>query len=135
MKRLTGWEQRLHAATRAALRTPYRWGVHDCALFAADCVRAMTGVDLADGFRGRYDDEDSAIAVLRDLGCDGVDDLPGRWLGEIAPAMARRGDVVLFDGLHGRFLAICDGATAVGPAARGIAHHSMSSALRAWAVA
>lgn len=122
------------STTRAALRTPYAWGAHDCAIFAADCVRAMTGEDLAAEFRGRYADEAGARDVLSALGCEGVADLAGRFLPEIPTIEARRGDVVMIDGEHGPFLAIVDGRTAVGPALRGLSHTPVSLARRAWRV-
>lgn len=134
MRRRTGWEQRLHALTRARLRTPYRWGVQDCALFAADAVFELTGEDLAAGLRGQYEDEEGAARVLDELGAASIEDLPGRWLAPIPPSMARRGDVASFDGPHGRFLAIVDGRTAVGPGARGLVHVPMGQARAAWRV-
>jgi hypothetical protein len=132
--RLKGWEQALAATTRAAMRTPYAWGVHDCALFAATCVAAVTGEDFAAGFRGGYDDEDGARRLLASLGCADVGDLASRYLPEIEPPEARRGDVVMLDAAFGPFLAIVDGRTAVGPSARGLTHTPVSQAQRAWRV-
>lgn len=135
MRRVKGWEQALAGVTRAAMRQPYAWGSHDCALFAADCVRAVIGIDLAEEFRGQYDSEDGARRLLASLGCEGVADLAARYLSEIEPAEARRGDIVVMPGKFGDFLAVVDGRTAVGPAARGLTHSPMSIALRAWRVA
>lgn len=135
MKRIKGWEQALAAHTRAAMARPHAWGSHDCALFAADGVRAMTGEDLAAEFRGTYADEDGARRVLASLGCADVGDLAGRYLPEIDPPQARRGDVVMIEGKYGPFLAIVDGRTAVGPSRRGLEHAPMTAALRAWRVA
>lgn len=134
MKRIKGWEQALAATTRAAMPKRHAWGSHDCALFAADCVRAITGVDLAEEFRGQYNDENGARRVLASLGCENVGDLASRYLPEIDAPMARRGDVVMMDGKFGPFLAIVDGWTAVGPSLRGLEHVPASSALRAWRV-
>lgn len=47
--------------------TPFAWGAHDCALFAADGVEAMTGVDIAAEFRGKYSSEDGAVEVIREV--------------------------------------------------------------------
>ncbi len=132
--RVSDWPAQLHIVSTAALRKPYRWGDHDCCLFAADCVLAMTGVDLAEDFRGAYHDEATASDMLERLNCESVADLPGIWFEEISVSQARRGDVALFDGEFGPFLAICDGITAVGPAARGIAHVQIVDALRAWRI-
>lgn len=123
------------AFTRAHMRTPYAWGRHDCALFAAGAVEAMTGVDFAADYRGKYDDEDGARRVLTTIGCEDVGDLASRYLPEIMPAEARRGDVVMIEGQRGPFLAVVDGRTAVGPSARGLTHTPVEMASRAWGVA
>lgn len=39
---------------RLGARTPFRWGSCDCALWAADWVRACRAVDPAAPLRGRY---------------------------------------------------------------------------------
>lgn len=132
--RIRGWEQALAAHTRAHMRTPYRWGSHDCAMFAAGCVAAITGEDFAAEFRGGYSDEEGARILLARLGCADVGDLAARYLPEIPPAEARRGDVVMIEGKFGPFLAIVDGRTAVGPTARGLSHTQVSEAVRAWGV-
>jgi hypothetical protein len=51
----------------AKAATPFVWGTHDCALFAADSVQAITGVDIASDFRGKYHDEDTAIQTIREI--------------------------------------------------------------------
>ena len=117
------------------MRTPYAWGQHDCALFAAGAVEAMTGIDFAAEFRGKYEDEDGARRLLTSLGCGDVGDLASRYLPEITPAEARRGDVVMIEGQLGPFLAVVDGRTAVGPSARGLTHTPVELATRAWGVA
>lgn len=38
---------------RVAAR-PFQWGVNDCLIMVAGAVELMTGVDYADGYRGRY---------------------------------------------------------------------------------
>jgi hypothetical protein len=43
---------------------PFKWGENDCALFVADAVAAMTGVDIAADFRG-YVDEAGAFTSIR----------------------------------------------------------------------
>lgn len=133
--RVRGWEQQLVRLTTGKLRTPWAWGEHDCVMFAADCILAMTGVDLADEFRGRYENEHEAWALLAHLGHEDLGSLVSTRLPEIKPRDAQRGDVVLMPGEFGDFIAICDGATAVGPRApRGINHNPMSAAVRAWRV-
>lgn len=33
---------------------PFAWGVNDCLIMVAGAVELLTGVDYAEGFRGRY---------------------------------------------------------------------------------
>jgi hypothetical protein len=141
MRRVAGWEQTLHRFNMACLRRPFAWGEFDCALYAADAINAMTGVDFAADFRGRYDSEESAWRFLASLGYRDLGELASSRLPEIltpdgkpAPSLARRGDVGLFNGEQGQFLAICDGRTFVGPTLRGLQHAPLTACLRAWRV-
>lgn len=59
MTRVEDWPERLAAFIEQRRKMPFAWGSNDCALFAADAVCAITGVDLGEPFRGRYDDEAS----------------------------------------------------------------------------
>lgn len=52
--RLPDWRPRLVAYLAEVRTRPFAYGTHDCALFAAGAVEAMTGHDLAAEFRGRY---------------------------------------------------------------------------------
>ena len=62
-----------HWATRAfyefllsRAHTPFVWGKTDCALFCADGIKAITGVDIASDFRGSmYIDEASAMQTIK----------------------------------------------------------------------
>jgi len=47
---------------------PFEWGTHDCALFAAACVAAMTGMDFAETYRGKYNSARGAATALGELG-------------------------------------------------------------------
>jgi hypothetical protein len=132
--RLPDWDQRLVAFTRSVLRRPFEWGGHDCALFAADAVAAMTGFDLAADYRGQYASEEEAWEFLASLGYFDLEALAAARLPRRSIAEARRGDVALAAGEFGDFLAICDGETMVGPSARGVSHTPMTSAKAAFGV-
>jgi hypothetical protein len=54
MKRLPDWKDRFRRFLEANRARPFRWGAWDCCLFAVNGVRAITGVDLAAQYRGRY---------------------------------------------------------------------------------
>ena len=68
LKRKEYWDTRAyHDFLLSRAKTPFAWGEHDCALFAADGIEAITGVDIAADFRGKYHDEASAMALIREL--------------------------------------------------------------------
>lgn len=52
MARYPDWQTRLTCYLADCARAPFRPGHHDCMLFVAGAVLAMTGVDLARGWRG-----------------------------------------------------------------------------------
>jgi hypothetical protein len=97
LTRREDWPSRLAAALEAARDKPFVWGQHDCGLFAADCVLAMTDTDPAALYRGQYTDEEGARATMLALSGGG---LRAVWTKALGPAMnntlmAKRGDVVL----------------------------------------
>lgn len=99
LTRREDWPSRLAAALEEARDKPFAWGSHDCGLFAADCVLAMTDVDPAAAYRGQYADEAGARDALRLLSGGG---LRAAWTKALGPAMnnvrmAKRGDVVLVE--------------------------------------
>lgn len=59
---------KLTAYLAEVARTPFSEGQHDCALFAAGAIQAMTGRDLAAEWRGRYRTTKGGIRVLRKAG-------------------------------------------------------------------
>lgn len=75
---------------------PFSYGQNDCALFVADCLEAVTGVDFAAPYRGLYHTAAAALRVLRDDGYSDLCALVAAHLEEIPPAMARAGDVMAF---------------------------------------
>jgi hypothetical protein len=133
LQRLKGWEHKLYAETLSAMSKAHAWGQHDCVTFAADIVRTLTGGRLRDDLRGTYDSPIGALRVIRKMGAEGVGDLVALYLPEVAPSIARRGDIILASEPH-EFLAVCVGRTAVGPSASGMIHVPMSQAVRAFRV-
>lgn len=93
------WASRLAVALETARDKPFRWGSHDCGLFAGDCVLAMTDIDPVAEYRGRYTDEAGARAIMLELAGGG---LRAVWTQAFGAALnntrfAKRGDVVLID--------------------------------------
>ncbi len=142
MRRRADWPKRLIATVEAAQPRPFAWGKHDCALFVAACVEAMTGENPAEGIVGAYGSARAAMATLGAVfGVATLAELSDRLFGPpIDPALAQRGDVALVavpdagdvageaaGVVVGRFVAV------VGP--DGLVKVPRDRATRAWRVA
>lgn len=131
------WPERMLAEIEAAATRPFSWGGHDCTLFAADVVRAMTDHDYAAAARGRYKSRRGALRLLKPYGgLEGLVDSLG--LVERPLAFAQRGDVVLADATtdpaEGPSLGIYDGAVALFAAPVGLARLPLHACRRAWRI-
>lgn len=99
LKRLPDWRSRFEAAIDEIKRTPFAWAEHDCGPpFAGRIVEALTGIDLAAPYRGRYRSREEALTVMQEAGFDDLADMVASLLPEIeeGPCLARIGDVVTF---------------------------------------
>jgi hypothetical protein len=66
--RLKDWNSRFAGLVSAVQARPFAWGEHDCCLWAADAVQALTGADPAGDLRGTYQTEQGAARVLLRIG-------------------------------------------------------------------
>lgn len=89
------WEDRLHAYVEKAFHKPHVYGRHDCLLFAAEWVRAVTGHDFGRGHRGKYKSPASASVYLRGLGFSDPEAMLDALFEQKPTAFAQRGDLVL----------------------------------------
>lgn len=62
------WRVALENYLLSVWREPFQWGRHDCALFAAGAVKAMTGEDPAADYRGRYTTLRGGLRLLKKNG-------------------------------------------------------------------
>ena len=134
------WESRLVRFIASRRDEPFAWGRHDCCLFAADCIEAMTGVDPAARLRG-YSDRRGAVAALRgfaDGGLAGVMSAIAEELGaaEVEPDFARRGDAayVVQESGAGSFGIVLSEGVAVAGLPRGVAMLPRARVVRTWRV-
>lgn len=97
MLRQMGWRTALHECVEASRREQFAWGRFDCAIFAADCIRAMTGEDIASSFRGTYADSKGAVRVLKKAGFNDLPAMAEYHFDEIAPIMAQDGDIAALE--------------------------------------
>jgi hypothetical protein len=144
LQRTEHWATReLDAFLSKRMKEPFAWGTNDCCLFPADAIKSFTGVDLADDFRGKYDDQISAMKLVKEVtGGSTVGDAAAycankHGLAELQyPRMAQRGDLVTLMnagteiagivGLRGAFI------LAVGE--NGLVQFSIEQVKRAWRV-
>ena len=123
----------LNAAIEAARDKPFKWGEHDCCIFAANVVRDMTGADFAAGYRGQYHDARSALEIVAKNA--GLEAIATQALGEPIPASkAKRGDVVLVDTEGRHALGICIGERVAAPGRDGLVFPLMDQWIKAWTV-
>lgn len=135
MQRRDDWASRLIATVDAADRAPFVWGKHDCALFAADCVQAMTGEDFAAPFRGRYDNALGSVRALKMMGVASLEEYVVNVLGEpITPTLAMRGDVVMVDTPTGMALGVVVGIEAAVVGISGLVYLPRNTWLSAWRI-
>lgn len=136
--RVPDWPERLDAVVAAARERPFAWGVLDCALFAADGIAAVTGVDPAAEWRGTYADQAGARRLLHERG--GLSALAGRiarrhgWP-RVPATRLGRGDVALVrleDGSAA--LAVCLGTGFALPGPCGLASVARDRARLGWRI-
>jgi hypothetical protein len=142
--RLREWQARLAACLAERAARPFAWGVHDCCMFAADCVDACTGADPAADLRGAYADAAGALQVVQGLG--GLPAIAAARLGaEIAPALAQVGDVAVLPAMprhegdpvvqaFPHMLAVWGGAMWLAPWEVGYVALPADQALQAWRI-
>jgi hypothetical protein len=109
MVKLFGWRNRLKSYASASAREPFAYGRHDCALFAAGAVEAMTGHDPAADWRGRYTTLLGGLRVIRKSGHDDHIAAAAAWFAEIPPAKAQVGDLAVVAGDDGPALGVVAG--------------------------
>lgn len=109
MMRHPDWKLRLMQYLGEAARTPFQPGQHDCALFAAGAVEAMTGIDYARPFKGRYTTLKGGVRMLREAGFADHIALAAAWFPEIAPAFAAPGDLAVIETPDGPAMGVVQG--------------------------
>lgn len=137
MMRHPDWPTRLAAHLASVKALPFAWVHNDCCTFAAGAVRAITGVDHMAPYRGKYFTRTGATRMLAKAG--GLQSWVNICLGEPlpTPALAGRGDVVLFEMVapHGpQALGICVGAHIAAPGPAGMVLLPITVAVAAWRV-
>lgn len=131
--RLPHWELKFKEVIEEARNKPFVYGQHDCATFALDVRRAITGKDDISGWRGTYSSATGAAKVLRRLDLPSMEAVANRFCGEVLPSplFAQRGDIVQADN---EALGVCLGSHAVFVSAEGLDPRPLCSCVKAWRV-
>ncbi len=134
--RFADWKSRLGVYIAGRFGQPFRPGEFDCALFAAGAVEAMTGVDFAAPFKGRYTSLEEGIEALRAEGHADHLALIAATFEEVHPAFAQPGDIALLDGGDHAAIGIVQGehVYALRSDGRGVGLAPRDAMQRAWRV-
>ena len=131
--RLPDWPARLSELVTRAHALPFAWGSHDCCLWAADAVVALTGRDPAIDLRGLYFDEFGAYRALRAVGgLLGAGQRTGRRLTN--PRFALDGDVAIVSDGRLPMLAVRSADVWLCAATQGLHALPIDAARIAWGV-
>ena len=107
--RLPDWQPRLVAYLARVSAAPFAFGQHDCALFAAGAVEAMTGTDPAARWRGKYATAAQGLARLRRVGIADATDLCAQLFADVPVLMAAPGDLAVIDTPDGPAMGVVQG--------------------------
>lgn len=134
--RVQGWPERLAAFLAERQERPFAWGEQDCVSLAADAAVVLTGRDPLAAYRGRYESEDDAYALV---GEDGLVAFVARLMAEFgAPecpvSLAQRGDWAMVSVGNQFVTGIVAGETVAAPGVRRLAYVPLKRAVAAWAV-
>lgn len=134
MIRLPDWRSRLHARLAENADRAFEPGVHDCSLFSADMVEAMTGDDPAAAYRGQYSTVAEGKALLR---ADGFSDhvaFAESLYTEVPVLQAQVGDLAVIRQFSQIGLGVVIGHSIAVAAESGIGHIPLSYAKRIFRV-
>jgi hypothetical protein len=144
LKRRDHWDTKYFSPFIFARRDrPFAWGENDCALFVADGIEAMTGVDIAADFRGRYQNETGALELVRTLTGGRTVVHAAAWCAakfEIdewsGPLYAQRGDMVALEDAGRMILGLVDlnGRHIIAVGEAGLKRLPFAAGVRAWRV-
>jgi hypothetical protein len=133
MRRVQDWQVRFADICNERKDAKFVWGSHDCCLWAADVVLALTGTDFGKPFRGQYDSALGAARVLEQHG--GVEAIATKSLGNPIPTlMAGVGDIVAVEVAGRKSLAVCNGAYLLAPGLTALELLGFDAAVAAWKV-
>ena len=129
--RIEGWEKLLAEHVEQGRDKAFAWGKHDCALWCADWVSKVTGIDHAAEWRGQYTNETELNKLLRARGYGSWEAVADACAMSRPLMLARRGDILLHPC---GTLGICTGNYGVFVTERCVLTHPTLACLKAWGV-
>lgn len=132
--RLQNWQSFFSEFIEHRKHSRFSWGKNDCCLFAADSTLAITGKDFAAKYRGVYNDETSALALIGKFGS--LEQLCSTLTGiaPIAASYADVGDVVLAKYAGRELLAVANGIHVLAVGSEGIIMLPLSTCTKTWKI-
>jgi hypothetical protein len=143
LTRLHSWEREFDSFLSSRIALPFAYGSNDCCLFACDGLHSLTGVDIAEDFRG-YSTATGALRAIRKVtGGSTVEDAAAYCakkynIPELAhPFLAKRGDLVLIEQSPGDLvmgLVHLTGSYVVAPGGAGLHRLQLAEIKKAWSI-
>jgi hypothetical protein len=135
MTRLPDWPDRLIAALERHERLVFAYGVSDCMQLAMDCAEAITGAHPYPKAK-RYKTKRGAASCLKRHGFSNIIEALMAAYPEIAPSLARRGDIGIASEGAVPCAVVCEGLLFAGkpPGTVGLARVPRARVERAFAV-
>lgn len=91
------WHSRLSDYIDSVRHRPFVYGEHDCALFAAGAIEAVTGIDPAAALRGKYKTRLGGLRLLKKLGFANHAEFAASLFEEMHPSRAQIGDIAAIE--------------------------------------
>lgn len=130
--RVPNWELKLYSVLSEVQTRTFELGKFDCAIFAAECIQACTGINYIKKFLNYYNVYTNGIENI-DTGrslCDLVTETL-----DCRPSLVhqlQRGDPVLFETTDNYALGICDGENALFVTEKGLREIPMRKCVLGW---
>lgn len=125
MNRLPNWRARLTVYVDNVRRRPFAYGQHDCALFAAGALEAISGEDLAQELRGTYADLPSGRAAIQRMGYLDAIDMAKANLSRVPRHSLQVGDLAVVETPEGAALGVVQGGAVFLVGQSGMMHVDM----------
>lgn len=132
--RKTNWVSIIASEIERNRDTCFEWGKADCCLVVADIVKAFSGLDIAQKFRGKYATKLGSVRALKRIAGGGISEAVSMSLVEVDPMLVSRGDVTLIESDSGESLALYFGGRVWAMTESGFSDFPRDLIKKAWRV-